>query len=218
MKMDNLQEIWQSESQMNQPKLNQLSASEKFQNPIQKIKRNMIYEFIGSMIGFVFTLTIMRKYDSFLSDNMSMYYTVFAVEVILSLLFFIQFYQFYKTINKPQFSTLKSLIAFRYELKIALHIYRIYCYLFSMIAIPFVVSILIQICQISFELENLNIGKWLLVNAPIAILGSFFFTLLVTELYMYASYGLYIKRVDNILEDLEDKDGEQVELFSDSMS
>ncbi|MFY7860701.1 MAG: hypothetical protein ACOVP5_00635, partial [Chitinophagales bacterium] len=63
-----------------------------------------------------------------------MYYTVFAAEVILSLLFFIQFYQFYKTINKPQFSTLKSLIAFRYELKIALHIYRIYSYLFSMVA------------------------------------------------------------------------------------
>ena len=70
----------------------------------------------------------------------------------------------------------------------------------------------------TFELENLNIGKWLLANAPIAILGSFFFTLLVTELYIYASYGLYIKRVDYILEDLEDKDGDQVELFSDSMS
>ncbi|MFY7860714.1 MAG: hypothetical protein ACOVP5_00700, partial [Chitinophagales bacterium] len=85
-------------------------------------------------------------------------------------------------------------------------------------AIPFVVSILIQICQISFELENLNPGKWLLVNAPIAILGSFVFTLLVTELYIYVSYGIYIKRVDYVLEDLEEKDGEQVELFSDSMS
>ncbi|MFY7860702.1 MAG: hypothetical protein ACOVP5_00640, partial [Chitinophagales bacterium] len=59
-----MQEIWQSESQLTQPKLNQLKSSEKFQNPIHKIKRNMIYEFIGSMIGFVFTLLILTKYDS----------------------------------------------------------------------------------------------------------------------------------------------------------
>lgn len=211
MKIDNIQEIWQSESNnQDQPILNQLSASEKFQNPIRKIKRNMIFEFVCYLLSFFLILKVAARNEAFLNEKLSNYYIVFAVQGMVCLAFFYQFYLFYKTISKVQLTTLKNLIIFRYELKIALHIYRIYCYLFAIIALPTILVILFQIGQISFEINNIDIVKWLLSIAPSGILITFFFIFLFTELYLYTSYGIYIKRVDKILKEMEDQVDENV--------
>lgn len=201
MNFDKLKSEWDKENtDIHIP--NTIDQLKESKHPIEKIQKNMKKEFIAQIIAIILIAFFPQQFK-FPTSQYVIYYTSYAMSVVISSYYLLGFYKFYKQTELYTGNTKNSLWRIYHELKLNMERYQS----FGFLLLPhFLITIGLTIYN-----SLLKTGKTFpdLTNSHIVALIS---TVLIGTLMVVASivlwtkylYGREAKKLENILNDMEE--------------
>ncbi len=191
MNLDELKETWDSDTVEEIPEVS-LSEQNKINHPLALIRKNMRMEFWTSLISIIL-VTLVCLFD--IEDKRLLTY---VMSLIVMGIFIIGYYsfkfrQFYKEIEKPNYSTFQSLLELNYKLKYYTDLYVSY----YIAAAPIVFCEILLYYQFGNSFPRFPI--WSFVLTLSISLG---FTYLLGKWWFNNYYGKHIAKVADLLEEI----------------
>lgn len=202
MDIENLKNIWQNQT-TDSTAIEEIINSPSYHNPLRRIKKNMICECLFTWLSIGALIFILYRYQIGLSEHISTIAVLLGIGIIFTLLLHIRFYFLYQKMNFKVNTTFHSLIKFKYELNSALHLYRIGSYVMSLFVIPVTLIIMFKLSFISIKFTEVQILQWIQKNFLYILLNIFAFVFIATEIVLYLSYGMYVKRINKLIDKLD---------------
>ncbi|PWS29512.1 hypothetical protein DHW03_06800 [Pedobacter yonginense] len=167
--------------------------------PIDIIRRKMKHEFNYQVVALI--ILALLPYLLNFSPNMKLMYLAFyAITCGFTAYYFLKFYRFYKNSYDMSMDSRKSILWFYYEMKLNIELYKALTYIIAFIGVAFISAYLFV------EQESIFV-KIATKLSPVYILLNCFATILIigaiTELWAWYYYGKYLKRVKNIVDELD---------------
>ncbi len=169
MNLDELKETWNEETIEQVPEVS-LSEQKELKSPLAVIRKNMKKEFKNN-------------------DTLTYYLCLLLVVLLIGIYYILKFKQFYKEIEKPNYSTFQSLLELNYSLKFFKELYMS-CY---------VAFVPVLLCL--YIIDNMSS-----LNVPIFILKlcvAFFLLYFIGKWWFNNFYGKHIAKISNLLHEVK---------------
>ncbi|WP_051884418.1 hypothetical protein [Chryseobacterium luteum] len=202
MNFDQLKEQWNNEdgNSVNIPKT--IEKLKKSKHPVENIQKSMRAEFPMQIIAIILIAFFPQQLD-FPPSQHVIYYTSYAILVVISSYYLFGFYKFYKQTELYTGNTKNSLWKIYHELKLNMERYQS----FGFLMLPhFMVSLGLEFYNIFEEkgksLGNMS-GSYQQSLILIVLLGTIF---IVTSIVLWTKYiyGRNAKRLENILNEMDE--------------
>jgi hypothetical protein len=186
MNFDNLKGAWADDKTDDMPLPVRKAPLRETFSVVSKLRRNMKWELISQVIGFVFLILVVLLSPK---NTLSSFIVSIAIFLLLiqTVYYFSRFYLFYKAIGRYDLSLRKSIYRITYEFELNIEIYKTFNYFVA----PLVALIIIGSMADSLFVIFLVMG--------IAQIISFF----LFKLYVRTRYGRHLAELKKITEDLE---------------
>lgn len=199
MNFDDIKNEWNAENIEETNISENMIKIKQARTPIDIIRRKMKHEFNYQIV----TLLIMAAipYLFGFSANIKLVYMVFySVACGFTAYYFFKFYRFYKNSYDMSMDSRKSILWFFYEMKLNIELYKALTYIIAFIGIAFIgVYLFIEKASVFARILSKLSPVYLILNCFISILiiGA------ITELWAWYYYGKYLKRVKNVVDELD---------------
>ncbi|WP_316829991.1 hypothetical protein [Pedobacter aquatilis] len=199
MNFDDLKNEWNAENlQESQVSENMLSIKAA-QTPIDIIRKKMKHEFTYQLVA----LALMGLFPylfGFSADMKLVFFVFYAITCGFIVHYFFKFYKFYKNSYDMSLDSRKNILWFFYEMKLNIELYKALTYIIAFIWVGFIAVYLL------IEKTSLT-NKILAKLSPVYILLNCFITIviigIITELWAWHYYGKHLKRVGNVVDQLD---------------
>ncbi|MGN7759503.1 hypothetical protein ACTJIV_18670 [Chryseobacterium sp. 22532] len=202
MNFDQLKEQWNNEDGENVNIPNTIEQLKKSKHPIEKIQKSMKSEFPMQIIAVILIAFFPQQLD-FPSSQYVIYYTSYAMLVVISSYYLFGFYKFYKQTELYTGNTKNSLWKIYHELKLNMERYQS----FGFLLLPhFMITLGLEFYNI-FQKKGMPLESFadsyqqafilIVLLGTIAIVASI---VLWTQYF----YGRHAKRLENILNETDE--------------
>lgn len=202
MNFDKLKSEWDKENtDINIP--NTIDQLKESKHPIEKIQKNMKKEFIMQIIAIIL-IGLFPQQFKFPSSQYIIYYTSYAMLVVISSYYLFGFYKFYKQTELYTGNTKNSLWKIYHELKLNMERYQSFGFLllphFLITIGLFIYNTLVQTGKSFSDLTNTHLFSLILI----VLIGTL---AVVTSIILWTKYlyGRDAKKLENILNDMEEE-------------
>lgn len=193
MDLDNLKELWNREDVSDTPDVT-LDQQKVIHSPLEKIRKNMRFEFWCTIISYPFILAAVVWYAQGIEHgNILIVLTI--ISIVICAYYFNKFRNLYQKINTNNFSTFHKLLNLRYELVLHAELYK--SYYVSHIPIAFSAYFVL------FGVRNTSILSLLFIIG-LTFLASVFL-LNIGKIWFIDFYGKYIVQISDLIIELSDQ-------------
>lgn len=196
MNIDELKNIWDNDEGENTPEVS-LEQRKSLNLPLEKIRRNMRWEFWSTIILLTFVLVVIWGIN--MPFRFRLYLEILMTSMTLVTFFFYsKFFKLYKEISNPELETLTSLK----DLLTQFNLNKQYYLSFYISFVPFLVGemiIVIESIPKSRDLPDLALAIYFVGS----ILAGLLFLWLVGKFWYQFYYGKYIDKVEKLVEELQ---------------
>lgn len=206
MNFDDIKSAWGKDSNSNIEIPNRIEELKRAELPLDKIKRNMRYEFVVQALAVLLIAFVPQIYH--LKPVLLLpFNAIYILLVVTSVYFFARFYAFYKRIDATSLTTKDALYEVNYDIKLNMELYK----MFSYMLLPFLLMML------SLLLINVKYDRFVGFLQSGVTHTSFYlyFGLSVATIYtllhfstvywLKTSYSKYAKEIENILKELKEE-------------
>ncbi|NML69609.1 hypothetical protein HHL23_07350 [Chryseobacterium sp. RP-3-3] len=202
MNFDQLKEQWNNEDGSSIHIPNTIEQLKKSKHPIEKIQKSMKAEFPMQVIAIILIAFFPQQLD-FPPSQYIIYYTSYAMLVVISSYYFFGFYKFYKQTELYSGNTKNSLWKIYHELKLNMERYQS----FGFLLLPhFMIALGLEFYNI-FEKKGKSLGSFADSYQQALIMVVLIGTIaIVTGIVLWTKYiyGRNAKRLENILNEMEE--------------
>ena len=199
LNLENLKTAWNNQDlSMDRPQHN-LEIIESVQNPIDKTRLQMKRELIVQLISIVL-IAFCPFYFKFSGGFLIIFTTFFLLGLGFTSYYFIKFYRFYKKSYELNYNTLKNLTWFKYELLLAIELYKALTFILLSLGIGFV----IYTKNIFFSNVDLQLNSFGYLYLSMNIIVTFVVVYVITELVIKSTYGKYLNQIQKVIDQLEE--------------
>ncbi|KQC01842.1 hypothetical protein [Pedobacter sp. Hv1] len=200
MNFDQLKNEW------NKEEANGLIVSENIlkikeaHTPIDNIRKKMKSEFFTQILSLIVLAFIPRIFN-FSPEMKPIFIAFYAMASGFTAYYFFKFYLIYKNSYNMTIDTRKNLLWFYYEMKLNIELYKALTYMLGLIALAgFIAYIFINKgAPINVDAKKLTFVIVLVCFSSIFLIG------LATELWTRYYYGKDLKKVKDIIDQLDDE-------------
>ena len=202
MNFDQLKEQWNNEDGENVHIPNTIEQLKKSKHPIEKIQKSMKAEFPFQIISVILFAFFPQLLD-FPPSQYVIYYTSYAILVVISSYYLYGFYKFYKQTELYTGNTKTSLWKIYHELKLNMERYQS----FGFLLLPHFMITLGLVFYNTFQKKGISLGSFadsyqqaLII---IVLLGT---VAIVASIVLWTKYlyGRQAKRLENILNETDE--------------
>ncbi|WP_313028082.1 hypothetical protein [Soonwooa sp.] len=196
MNIDELKNIWDNDESQNTPEVS-LEQRKSLNLPLEKIRRNMRWEFWSTVILLAFVLVAIWGIQMPFRFRLYLEILVAAMTVV-TFFFYSKFFKLYKEITNPELETLTSLK----DLLTQFNLNKQYYLSFYISFVPFLVGemiIVIESIPKSRDLPDLALAIYFVGS----ILAGLLFLWLLGKFWFQYYYGKYIDKVEKLVEELQ---------------
>ncbi|WP_312322336.1 hypothetical protein [Soonwooa sp.] len=196
MNIDELKNIWDNDEGHNMPEVS-LEQRKSLNLPLEKIRRNMRWEFWSTVILLAFVLVAIWGIQMPFRFRLYLEILVAAMTVV-TFFFYSKFFKLYKEITNPELETLTSLK----DLLTQFNLNKQYYLSFYISFVPFLVGemiIVIESIPKSRDLPDLALAIYFVGS----ILAGLLFLWLLGKFWFQYYYGKYIDQVEKLVEELQ---------------
>ena len=196
MNIDELKNIWDNDEGHNMPEVS-LEQRKSLNLPLEKIRRNMRWEFWSTVILLAFVLVAIWGIQMPFRFRLYLEILVAAMTVV-TFFFYSKFFKLYKEITNPELETLTSLK----DLLTQFNLNKQYYLSFYISFVPFLVGemiIVIESIPKSRDLPDLALAIYFVGS----ILAGLLFLWLLGKFWFQYYYGKYIDKVEKLVEELQ---------------
>lgn len=202
MNFDQLKEQWNNEDadSVNIPK--NIEHLKKSKHPIEKIQKSMKMEFPFQIIAIILLGFFPQQLD-FPASQHVIYYTSYAMLVVISSYYFFGFYKFYKQTELYTGNTQNSLWKIYHELKLNMERYQSFGFLLLphfMITLGLVLYNMMEKKGASLENMSTHYQQVLILSVLIGTMAVVAGIVLWTKYF----YGKSAKQLENILNEIDE--------------
>ena len=196
MNIDELKNIWDHDESKNTPEVS-LQQRKSLNLPLEKIRRNMRWEFWSSLILLAFVLVAIWGIQ--MPFRFRLYLEILvAAMTLVTFFFYAKFFKLYKEISNPDLETLTSLK----DLLTQFNLNKQYYLSFYIRFVRFLVGemiIVIESIPKSRDLPDLALALYFVGS----ILAGLLFLWLIGKFLFQYYYGKYIDKVEKLVEELQ---------------
>lgn len=202
MNFDQLKEQWNNEDNSSVSIPNTIEQLKKSKHPIEKIQKSMKAEFPMQVIAIILIAFFPQLLD-FPPSQYIIYYTSYAMLVVISSYYFFGFYKFYKQTELYSGNTKNSLWKIYHELKLNMERYQS----FGFLLLPhFMIALGLEFYNL-FEKKGKSLGNFADTYQQTLILIVLAGTVsIVASIVLWTRYiyGRNAKRLENILNEMDE--------------
>ncbi|QIG88966.1 hypothetical protein G6R40_04460 [Chryseobacterium sp. POL2] len=195
MNIDELKNIWDNDTAENTPEVS-LEQRKSLNLPLEKIRKNMRWEFWSTIILLAFVLVAIWGIE--MPFRFRLYLDILVGSMTLVTLFFYhKFFKLYKEISNPELETLASL----QDLLHQFHLNKQYYLSFYISFVPFIVAemiIILESIPYTHQYSNLHLVCVFLG----AVFAGLVFLWILGKFWFNYYYGKYIKKVEDLVKEL----------------
>ncbi|MFP3592294.1 hypothetical protein [Chryseobacterium sp. SIMBA_038] len=202
MNFDKLKEQWNNEDANSVNIPNNIEQLKKSKHPIEKIQKSMKMEFPFQIIAIILLGFFPQQLD-FPASQHVIYYTSYAMLVVISSYYFFGFYKFYKQTELYTGNTQNSLWKIYHELKLNMERYQSFGFLLLphfMITLGLVLYNMLEKKGASLENMSSHYQQVLILSVLIGTIAIVASIVLWTKYF----YGKSAKQLENILNEIDE--------------
>ncbi|MBS9767126.1 MAG: hypothetical protein KGV44_06265 [Flavobacteriaceae bacterium] len=192
MNLDELKETWNEETIEQVPEVS-LSEQKELKSPLAVIRKNMKKEFWTNniLIALIILCCILGIENKRLLTYVM---SLVAIGVLVVGYYSLKFREFYREIEKPNYSTFQSLLELNYKMKYYTDLYVSY-YIAS---VPIIFCELLLFYQFGDKFRNFQIWTFVL-----SLIISFIFVYFFGKWWFNNYYGKHIAKISNLLHEVK---------------
>ena len=197
MELDQIKNIWDKEEVSQTPEISTEQQKE-IHFPLEKIRKNMRFEFWSTAIMFLVIIIFFALKDMYIFRFKVYVVTLVSAQMLVTSFYFFKFFNLYKNITVVDFNTADSLGDLGYQFKLNEQYYLSFYLSF----VPFVVCEMLLIFEFTPNLKNIQGLEFILTFLGfclITLLGLYF----VGTWWFKRYYGKYISQIVKITSDLK---------------
>ncbi|SMC69996.1 hypothetical protein [Pedobacter africanus] len=205
MNFEDMKSAWKKDSGANIQVPNKIEEIKRAELPLDKIRKNMRYEFIAQLIAVIVIAFVPQLYQ--LKPALLLpFNAIYILFVITCVYFFTRFYVFYKRAGAASLSTKDALYEVHYDIKLNMELYKMFCYmlfpfLYLMLGLLLVnnkYELMVRFLQSDFSHSSFYIYFGLSVVIIYIILH------FSAVYWLKAYYQKYATEIENVLKSLKE--------------
>ncbi len=204
MDFNDIQNAWNNEKTDNVVLPDNLEKIQSANTPLDKIKRNIINEFIYQVISIVLIAFIPLIYN-FPPKGMILFYLLYSLFTAVCFYYFVKFYLFYKRLNTIALKTKDSLYETYFDIRLNMELYKTFGFALT----PFLMLYLIGFFYFEFtktpgffaeEFTNYQLFGMLSI-----VVFCMLFMGITLEWWVHKFYGKYAKEIRKVIDQLKEE-------------
>jgi len=204
MDFNDIQNAWNNEKTDNVVLPDNLEKIQSANTPLDKIKRNIINEFIYQIISIVLIAFIPLIYN-FPPKGMILFYLLYSLFTAVCFYYFVKFYLFYKRLNTIALKTKDSLYETYFDIRLNMELYKTFGFALT----PFLMLYLIGFFYFEFtktpgffaeEFTNYQLFGMLSI-----VVFCMLFMGITLEWWVHKFYGKYAKEIRKVIDQLKEE-------------
>nr|WP_294927296.1 hypothetical protein [uncultured Flavobacterium sp.] len=204
MDFNDIQNAWNNEKTDNVVLPDNLEKIQSANTPLDKIKRNIINEFIYQIISIVLIAFIPLIYN-FPPKGMILFYLLYSLFTAVCFYYFVKFYLFYKRLNIIALKTKDSLYETYFDIRLNMELYKTFGFALT----PFLMLYLIGFFYFEFtktpgffaeEFTNYQLFGMLSI-----VVFCMLFMGITLEWWVHKFYGKYAKEIRKVIDQLKEE-------------
>jgi hypothetical protein len=205
MNFDDIKSAWDSEENDHVAVPSGVDQLKTLQLPIEKLRTNMKWE-LNLQLATLVIIGFCPRYTYFSPVLIVPFYAVYFVAVVISIYYFSRFYLFYERLGAATLRSKDHLTELYYEARLNIEMYKSFAYTLIPLAL---IGVALHMASSPDEKLKL-IFQAALTHQWVAVLivGLFLFVMLmimvVTELWVKAYYGRYLKQIKIVLDEFRE--------------
>ena len=204
MDFNDIQNAWNNEKTDKVVLPDNLEKIQSANTPLDKIKRNIINEFIYQIISIVLIAFIPLIYN-FPPKGMILFYLLYSLFTAVCFYYFVKFYLFYKRLNTIALKTKDSLYETYFDIRLNMELYKTFGFALT----PFLMLYLIGFFYFEFtktpgffaeEFTNYQLFGMLSI-----VVFCMLFMGITLEWWVHKFYGKYAKEIRKVIDQLKEE-------------